>query len=129
MELVEIIKIARGEEQADLLLKNARVVNVFSGDIYETNVAIAHGNLIVTTVENPQVVQPAPFSEGTTEIVPRTEVQAGREQGFLNVVNEPTTVGDLAASLNALGVTPRDLSVIFQMLKENGALHAALELK
>ena len=28
-----------------------------------------------------------------------------------------------------LGVTPRDLSVIFQMLKEAGALHATLELK
>ena len=109
---------------------NERTGTVIVGaNVKVSNVAIAHGNLIVTTVENPQVVQPAPFSEGTTEIVPRTEVQAGREQGFLNVVNEPTTVGDLAASLNALGVTPRDLSVIFQMLKENGALHAALELK
>jgi adenine deaminase len=41
MELAEIIKFARGEEKADLLLRNARVVNVFSHEIIETNVAIA----------------------------------------------------------------------------------------
>jgi len=41
MELAKIIKLSRGEEKADLLLKNARVVNVFSHEIIETNVAIA----------------------------------------------------------------------------------------
>ncbi len=46
MELVEIIKIARGEEEADLLLKNAKVVNVFSGDVHETNVAIARSRIV-----------------------------------------------------------------------------------
>ncbi|MBM4465517.1 MAG: adenine deaminase [Chloroflexi bacterium] len=46
MELAELIKFARGEEKADLLLKNARVVNVFSHEIIETNVAIA-GHRIV----------------------------------------------------------------------------------
>ena len=46
MELDERIQVARGEVEADLLLKNARVVNVFSGEIYETNVALA-GSWIV----------------------------------------------------------------------------------
>ncbi|MFQ6015210.1 MAG: adenine deaminase [Anaerolineae bacterium] len=41
MELEELIEIARGEKEADLLLKNGRLVNVLSGDIYETDVAIA----------------------------------------------------------------------------------------
>ena len=39
--LEELIQIARGEAEADLVLKNARVVNVFTGDIHATDVAIA----------------------------------------------------------------------------------------
>lgn len=34
------IAVARGEREAELLLKNGRVVNVFSGEIIETNLAI-----------------------------------------------------------------------------------------
>jgi len=41
MELEKLIKLAKGEGVADLLLRNARLVNVFSGEIYEANVAIA----------------------------------------------------------------------------------------
>jgi len=36
------------------------------------------------------------------------------------------TVGDIAAALNRLGVTPRDIIAIFQALKESGALQADL---
>ena len=46
MELSELIKLARGEEKADLLLRNARVVNVFSHEIMETNVAIADDRIV-----------------------------------------------------------------------------------
>ncbi len=40
MRLDEIVRHARGDEPADLLLTNARVVNVFSHEIVETDVAI-----------------------------------------------------------------------------------------
>lgn len=46
MEISELIKVARGEEPAELLLKNARVVNVFSGEIETTGVAITHSRII-----------------------------------------------------------------------------------
>ena len=36
----ELIKAAQGEFPIDLLLKNAQVINVFSGEIYRENVAI-----------------------------------------------------------------------------------------
>ncbi len=41
MESEELIRIAHGEQPADLLLKNARLVNVYSGEIYLTDIAIA----------------------------------------------------------------------------------------
>ncbi len=46
MEPEEFIRIARGEQPADLLFKNARLVNVYSGEIYLTDIAVA-GELVV----------------------------------------------------------------------------------
>lgn len=101
---------------------------VWGADVRLSQVAITHGNLIVSTAETPEVSQPNPFSEGETVVVPRTSVDVQEEKSVINVIDQNITIGDLAASLNALGVSPRDLSAIFQMLKESGALHAELEL-
>ena len=46
MILKEIIRSARGQQPVDLLLKNARIVNVFSGDIVSGSIAIAHGYVV-----------------------------------------------------------------------------------
>ncbi len=40
------LSVARGERPAELLFKNARVVNVFSGEIHETNVAVEDGRIV-----------------------------------------------------------------------------------
>lgn len=40
------LSIARGEQPAELLFKNAKVVNVLSGEIYRTNVAVDDGRVI-----------------------------------------------------------------------------------
>ena len=40
MDLKELISVARGETPADLLLKNARIVNTFTGEIEQADVAI-----------------------------------------------------------------------------------------
>jgi len=40
-----LIAVARGEEPADLLLKNGRLVNVMSGEIHSARVAIADGRV------------------------------------------------------------------------------------
>jgi adenine deaminase len=40
------LSVARGEEPAELLFKNARVLNVFSGEIHEANVAVDDGRVI-----------------------------------------------------------------------------------
>lgn len=46
MELSQIIKLARGEETADLLLQNGRIINVYTGEIYPADIAVS-GNRIV----------------------------------------------------------------------------------
>jgi len=46
MELSELIRYARGADPAHLLLRNARLVNVLSGEIIETDVAIARSRIV-----------------------------------------------------------------------------------
>ena len=46
MELASLIKIARGDAPADLLLKNAKIINVFTAEILEGDIAIAHSRIV-----------------------------------------------------------------------------------
>jgi adenine deaminase len=46
MELAEFIRAARGDAPADTLLKNARVVNVFTGDVQLTHIAIVEQRIV-----------------------------------------------------------------------------------
>ncbi len=46
MEREKLIRIARGEAPAAVLLKNARLVNVFTAEIYETDIAIRRSRIV-----------------------------------------------------------------------------------
>jgi adenine deaminase len=46
MDLTRRITLARGEEPADMVLRNAQLVNVFSGEIHAADVAIASGIVV-----------------------------------------------------------------------------------
>lgn len=48
MELARLISVARGEAPADLVLANARIVNVFTGEIEFGSIAIAGGRIAGT---------------------------------------------------------------------------------
>ena len=43
LDLKHKINLAKGQEKVDLLIKNAKIVNVFSGEIHQADVAIADG--------------------------------------------------------------------------------------
>ena len=43
MTLEQLLQVARGEQPADLVLRGGTLVNVFTSELYETDVAIAHG--------------------------------------------------------------------------------------
>jgi len=92
-------------------------------------VAIAHGSLSVTVKTDFGVSQPAPFSNGTTTVVPDSTIQV--EEGAkknLIVLKPAVSLGELVSGLNALGVTPQDLIAILEAIKAAGALEADLEL-
>ena len=115
------------DSAAVVVIDEASGTIVMGANVRISTVAIAQGNLTIRVTETPQVSQPAPLSGGTTTAVPRTDVrideQADRKLGILT---GSVTLKDLVASLNALGVGPRDLISILQAIKAAGALQADL---
>jgi flagellar P-ring protein precursor FlgI len=101
---------------------------VMGANVRLATVAIAHGNLMVTVKEKPQVSQPLPFSRGRTTVVPDTSITVQEGEKRLMVLPEGVSIGQVVQALNAIGVTPRDLIAILQAIKAAGALQAELEI-
>lgn len=95
-----------------------------------SNCAVSHGNLTISIASTLDVSQPNPFSErGDTAVVPSTETTVTENKASLIALPELPTVEKVAASLNTLGVTPRDIMAIFQAMKQAGALQAELLIR
>jgi flagellar P-ring protein precursor FlgI len=99
---------------------------VIGSDVRIGRAAVAHGNLSVRIATRFDVSQPAPYSAGQTQVVPRERVDVEESQARLVTLDEGVTLDDVVKALNALGVTPRDIIAIMQALKESGALRADL---
>ena len=93
-----------------------------------STVAVAQGNLTVTISETPLVSQPAPFSRGQTQVVPRTRIGVQEEGRKLALVKEGMSLQQLVDGLNALGIGPRDMIAILQAIKAAGAIQADIEV-
>ena len=93
-----------------------------------STVAVAHGNLSVQVREGLNVSQPGPFSMGEAVAAPQTDINVEEGADQLLLIERSTTIHDVVKALNAIGVTPRDLIMIFQAIKAAGALHGELEI-
>ena len=118
------------DSPAIVIIDEASGTIVMGANVRVSTVAIAQGNLTIRVTETPQVSQPAPLSNGTTTTVPRTNVQVDDSSDKrLGILHANVTLRDLVASLNALGVGPRDMISILQSIKAAGALQADLQVR
>ncbi len=98
---------------------------VMGQDVRISRVAVSQGNLTLRIEEAPLAIQPNPFADGETIVVPRTEAAIEEEPGIgLAEVRGGTNLSEVIAGLNALGVSPRDMIDILKSIKAAGALHA-----
>ena len=108
------------------------VINERTGTIVATSavrlsqVAVSHGSLTITVTSNVGISQPNVLSAGKTVAATSTQTAINEGKGGFSVLNEPPTIERLAAALNALGVSTREMMAIFQTLKRAGALQAEL---
>ncbi|WP_114964360.1 flagellar basal body P-ring protein FlgI [Alkalilacustris brevis] len=100
---------------------------VMGDEVRISRVAVAQGSLTLRIEEAPLVSQPNPFAEGETVMVPRTSVGAEEEtRTGLAELSGGTSLSEVVAGLNALGVSPREMIDILTSISAAGALHAEL---
>jgi flagellar P-ring protein precursor FlgI len=113
------------ETRARVIVDQRSGTIVMGEDVRISRVAVAQGNLTLRVEEAPLVVQPNPFSEGETIVVPRSSASIDQSGGTgLAEVQAGTDLSEVVAGLNALGVAPNDMIDILKSINAAGALHA-----
>lgn len=113
------------ESRARVVVDQRSGTIVMGRDVRISPVAVAQGGLTLRVSEAPVASQPNPFSDGETILVPRTEARIEQEPGTgLAEVSGGTSLSEVVAGLNALGVAPHDMIDILKAINAAGALHA-----
>ncbi len=127
--------LARIENLTVAVHRRARVVVsertgtvVMGKDVRLGAVSILHGGFSVQISTEYTVSQPAPLSNGKTEVVPQTEVQAKDAPAKSFEIGEGASIDQLVAGLHNMGATARDVISILQAIKAAGALDADLDV-
>ncbi len=111
------------------------IINERTGTIVATSririaaCAVSHGELTISVANSQDVSQPGPLSLGKTAVTSRTDTKVNESKGRLITLDDMPTIEKVAAGLNSIGVTPRDMMSIFQSMKEAGALQAELIMR
>lgn len=98
---------------------------VMGANITVSPVAVAHGGLTIEVHQQFTASQPNMLAGGETTVLKNTEVEVNEADGRVSLL-AGATVGDVVGALNAMGVSPRDLIVILQAMREAGGLHAEI---
>jgi flagellar P-ring protein precursor FlgI len=116
------------DSAARVVINERTGVIVATSNVRVSKVAVSHGSLTISIANNLSASQPGAFSGGTTAILPSTTTSVTEQKGGFKLVEEAPTIERVAAALNALGVSTRDMMSIFQTMKRAGALQAELVL-
>ena len=99
---------------------------VAGGGVRIAEVMVTYGSLTISTRVDPVVSQPNPLADGET--VESAVGSVAVDQGAVRSVVLPpnTDVAELAAALNDLGLSARDVIAVFQAIDRAGALQGEL---
>jgi flagellar P-ring protein FlgI len=116
-------------DRAARVIVNERTGTIVLGkDVRISPVAIMHGNLNVEVQSVPEVSQPNPMSQATTQVVQLDKVAVTDEKSRNVLLKDGATIEELVRALAAIGSKPRDVIAILQSLKSAGALEAEIEV-
>ncbi len=87
---------------------------------------VTHGNLNIEIKSYPVISQPSSFSQGGTVVFNNLVPTVKQDKNNTVEIQGASNVQQVAAALNSLKVSPRDIIAIFQAIKEAGALTAEL---
>ncbi|WP_229582671.1 flagellar basal body P-ring protein FlgI [Paracoccus sp. S-4012] len=114
----------RAETRARVVIDHKSGTVVMGEDVRISRVAVSQGSLTLRVRDDSVVVQPSPFGNGETVVVPRTTAAIEEMPGIGLAEVRGSSLSDVVTGLNALGVRPRDLIEILRSIHAAGALHA-----
>ena len=123
---IESMDVDPGDAPARVIVNSRTGTVVIGSDVRVSAAAVAHGSIQVTISEQPQVSQPAPFSNGQTTVVPNSTVSINQTGGHMFKFGPGASLDSIVRAVNQVGATPTDLISILEALKQAGALHADL---
>lgn len=114
------------EAPARVVINERTGTIVAGGNVTISEVMVTYGGLVISTREDRFVSQPNPLGQGETTPFEQGSAEV-EQQGARSIVLPPNTnVSELAAALNDLGITARDVISIFQSIDRADALQAEL---
>jgi len=125
---VENLTLQAGEGPARVVVNARTGTVVIGGNVQVWPAAVSHGALTVTIAEDPQVVQPPPFSPGETVVVADSAVDVVEEGSRMFLFRGGASLEQIVRAVNEVGAAPGDLIAILEALKQAGALRAELEI-
>ncbi len=118
------------DQPARIIINERTGTIVATANVKISSCAVACGNITINIASTLNTSQPAPFSyRGRTVVTPQTTTEVTENKASMVALPELPTVEKVAAALNTLGVTPRDMMAIFQAMKQAGALQAELLIR
>lgn len=101
---------------------------VIGSKVRVSPVAVAHGTIAIRVTETPEIIQPAPFSDGRTETQQSTDITAQQSGSKVAILTGPS-LERLVHGLNRIGLKPNGIIAILQAIKTAGALQAELVIQ
>lgn len=126
VSMLENLQVTPGDAPARVIVNSRTGTVVISSHVRVTPAAVAHGSLTVTISEDPQVSQPAPFSDGETVVVPDSQIDIEQGSGRMFLFNAGVSLDTIVRAVNQVGAAPGDLVAILEALKQAGSLRAEL---
>ncbi len=125
---LENLDVDQGEDKAKIVVNSRTGTIVIGSNVRLKPVAVTHGGLVVTVSEDPQVSQPNSFSNGTTQVVPNSQITVDEKQGKMFKFDAGATLDDLVRAVNQIGLAPGDLMSVLEALDQAGAIDGELQI-
>ena len=125
---LENLDVSMGQRVAKVIVNARSGSVVLNHMVMLADCAVAHGNLSVTISSTPVISQPGAFSQGSTVVAEKADIQIRQEGGSMLMLPVAARLAEVVKALNTLGATAQDLIAILQALKASGSLKAELEI-
>jgi len=126
VSMIENLQVQPAEAVARVIINSRTGTVVINNSVRVSPAAVAHGSLVVTISENPQVSQPQPLAAGQTVVTPQSDVGVEQAGSRMFLFNPGVSLNEVVQAVNEVGAAPSDLVAILEALKQAGALKAEL---